>query len=277
MLIISTGNGVKQDHKTYATPDHPCLVALDKNTGKIVAADEELICRKTFHGQWSSPSLVTINGKQQIVWGGGDGVCYAFETTPAPGGKYGGVLKKIWSYDVNRGNTKVYKSNGGPSEIIATPTVFDNKIYVSTGQDWTHGNPKCHVACIDPTKTGTIAEPVWDYTDVGSCVGSVAVDNGLAYVADLGGIVHCIDAVTGKLVWKSPGGAPFHSSPTIADGKLFVADTRGKMFIYAHGRTMKLLNTVDLRGESFGAAIAANQTLYITSARMLQAVAKPDK
>ena len=275
MLVFSTGNGVTQDHKTHATPDLPCLVAVDKITGKPLAGDDENIGRTTFHGQWSSPMVATVAGKQQLVWGGGNGICYAFDPTPVPStNKYGATFKKIWSYDLNRGNAKSYHSPGGPSEIIATPVCVNDKIYVSVGQDWTHSVGKGHVACIDAIQTGTIAEPLWDYTDASYCVGTVAVADGLAYVADLKGSVHCIDAATGKAVWVFTGAAPFHASPLIADGKIFVADSRGKFYIFAHGRTEKLLSTIDLHGEAGGAAIAANNTLFVGSARMLQAIAK---
>jgi outer membrane protein assembly factor BamB len=275
MLVFSTGNGVKQDHKTHETPDAPCLVAIDKNTGKLLAADDEKIGRTTFHGQWSSPTLATVAGKEQLVWGGGTGWVYGFDPKPAAAeaGKPA-VFKRLWAYDMNRGNAKAYRAANGPSEVIATPICVDGKVYASTGQDWTHGHGKAHLTCIDASKTGEIAEPVWDYTDVDFCVGTPAVADGLVYAADLSGTLHCVDAATGKLVWKFAEAAPFHSSPTIADGKVFLADNRGRFYIFAHGKTMNKLAMVDLHGEAAGVAIAANGMLFVPGGRMLQAVGK---
>jgi outer membrane protein assembly factor BamB len=283
LVFVSTGNGVKQDHKTYSTPDAPCFIALDKNTGKLVAVDDEKIGGKTFHGQWSSPTLATIDGKQQIIWGGGDGVCYSFDPVPVEvPGQTVKRIKKIWSRDLNyeknaegvlEKNTKAYKAKGGPSEIISTPIVYDGKVYVSTGQDWTHAIDKAHLTCLDPTKTGE-APIIWDRQDIPMQVSTPAIADGLLYTADLRGKVWCIDAATGKDVWVNESGAQFRSSCLIADGKVYIPDSRGKLFVFAHGREKKLLATIDLKAAAAGMPVAANGTLYVATARALFAAQK---
>ena len=60
-------------------PLAPSLIALEKHTGKLVAQDDEKIGTRLFHGQWSNPSLGRVNGKDLVFYGGGDGICYAFE------------------------------------------------------------------------------------------------------------------------------------------------------------------------------------------------------
>ena len=35
--------------------------------------------RGSLHGQWSSPSLGRVGDRSLVFFGGGDGVCYAFE------------------------------------------------------------------------------------------------------------------------------------------------------------------------------------------------------
>ena len=68
-------------------PDAPSLIALDARTGRLLACDGERIgrplgkgpARRLFHGQWSSPTLGRVDGRDLIIYGGGDGVCYAFE------------------------------------------------------------------------------------------------------------------------------------------------------------------------------------------------------
>ena len=53
-----------------------------------MAEDDEKIGTRLFKGQWSSPSLCRVGDKTLIIYGGGDGLCYAFEpVAPAPGGK----------------------------------------------------------------------------------------------------------------------------------------------------------------------------------------------
>jgi len=55
------------------------LVVFNKKTGQLVARDDEQIGERLWRGQWSSPSMGVVNGKAQIYFGAGDGVCYAFE------------------------------------------------------------------------------------------------------------------------------------------------------------------------------------------------------
>ena len=57
----------------------PSLIVLDKHTGRLAATDDEQIGTRLLHGQWSSPSLGQVGGKTLVFFGGGDGVCYAFE------------------------------------------------------------------------------------------------------------------------------------------------------------------------------------------------------
>ena len=113
-----------------------------------------------FHGQWSSPTVASLNGKDIIIYGGGDGFCYAFE--PIAGGTDGvQTLKQVWKFDCNppgyrerggkkidywalvRGGPKDLDANGdlySPNEIIGSPVVYENRIYVTIGQDPLHGH-----------------------------------------------------------------------------------------------------------------------------------------
>jgi len=80
-VYVCTGNGrwmVSSKPYPYY-PLAPSLVAFNKKTGQLVARDDEQIGERLWRGQWSSPSLGVVDGKEQIYFGAGDGVCYAFE------------------------------------------------------------------------------------------------------------------------------------------------------------------------------------------------------
>ncbi|MHC4495907.1 MAG: hypothetical protein ACYSYM_08795, partial [Planctomycetota bacterium] len=119
----------------------------DKRTGRPAATDGELIGKRMFHGHWSSPVAAEIDGQEMILFGGGDGVLYAFEPLKsATGTGKARTLKKIWQHDCNPvdyrrrdGQDIPYggwksKSPDGPSEIIATPVVHNDRVYVAIGQ-----------------------------------------------------------------------------------------------------------------------------------------------
>jgi outer membrane protein assembly factor BamB len=78
-VYVCTGNGrYKYTGKPFY-PLTPSLIALNKHTGQLVARDDEQIGEQLWRGQWSSPSLATVNGKTQILFATGNGLCYAFE------------------------------------------------------------------------------------------------------------------------------------------------------------------------------------------------------
>lgn len=78
-VYVCTGNGrYKYTAKPYY-PLTPSLIVLNKHTGQLVARDDEQIGEQLWRGQWSSPSLATANGKDQILFATGNGYCYGFE------------------------------------------------------------------------------------------------------------------------------------------------------------------------------------------------------
>ena len=62
-VYVCTGNGrFKYTEKPFY-PLTPSLIVLNKHTGQLVARDDEQIGEQLWRGQWSSPSLATVNGK----------------------------------------------------------------------------------------------------------------------------------------------------------------------------------------------------------------------
>ena len=91
----------------------------------------------------------------------------------------------------------------GPSEIIATPVFHNNRVYVAVGQDPLHGRGRGMLNCIDATQTGDISRSgrVWSYDKLDRSLSTVSIADGLVYVADRPGRIHCLDAETGKCYW----------------------------------------------------------------------------
>ena len=78
-VYVCTGNERNKHARSAFFPLTPSLIVLNKHTGQLVARDDEQIGEQLWRGQWSSPSLATVNGKEQILFATGNGYCYAFE------------------------------------------------------------------------------------------------------------------------------------------------------------------------------------------------------
>ena len=78
-VYVCTGNGRYKNKKQPFSPLAPSYLAFHKRTGQLVARDDEQLGEQTWRGQWSSPALAVVNGKPQIIFAGGNSICYAFE------------------------------------------------------------------------------------------------------------------------------------------------------------------------------------------------------
>ena len=307
-LYVNTSNGQDKTLRHVPSPDAPTLIALDKRTGRLVARDEAGIGKRIFHGQWSSPSLAAVDGKPLIFIGGGDGICYAFEpaapeaASPEAASRQAAqsprpvTLKNVWSCDCNppefrvgkdgkpldycAGNVRNHTGNKGdgsyvgPSEIIATPVCHDNRVYVAIGQDPLHGHARGMLTCIDATGRGDISRSgkLWTYGRMERSLSTVAIVDGLLYIADFGGVLHCLDAETGRVFWTFPTGAETWASPLVADGKIYLG-TKKSLWVLSAGRTPpKVLAEIHLGAPVWCTPVVADGVLYVASERYLWAV-----
>jgi outer membrane protein assembly factor BamB len=276
IIYACTSNGQDWTHQNIPSPNSPSFIALDKKTGKLLGEDDAKIGPHIFHGQWSSPSLGVVNGKKQVLFGGGDGWCYAFDPTPVKEGDTG-LLKVIWKYDCNPpeykndkdGKPIKYPAAEGVSEVNATPVFWKNRVYVATGQDPEHGEGVGMLTCIDATQTGDITKTgkIWNYDKIHRSISTVSIDpdTGLLFIADFSGFIHCLDAETGKVYWTHDMKAHMWGSTFVADGKVYVGDEDGDFVVMAATKEKKILSETNLGSAVYGTAIVANGVIYVQS------------
>jgi outer membrane protein assembly factor BamB len=184
-VYVATSNGVDWSHINIPNPKAPALIALDKHTGELIGEDASGISERMFHCNWSSPSYAKIGGEPQLIFGGGDGWAYGFDPVPVEDDDGFMVFRELWKYDCNPphyrhdedGEPIKYATYKGPSEIISTPVIKNEKIYVAIGQDPEHGEGLGNLVCIDPTKTGDITQSgrVWEYDKIDRTISTAAV------------------------------------------------------------------------------------------------------
>jgi outer membrane protein assembly factor BamB len=297
-VYAGTSNGVDRDHVKCKYPDAPSVIVLDKKTGKLLAKDDEKTSRNILHGQWSSPLMVNVKGRKLLVYGCGDGVLYAFEAlTKAPRDGKVARLKVAWKYDCNPREYRV-RPNGekivyqrmygparnntrgeGPSEIIATPVLYKGRIYIAIGQDPRHGTGKGCLSCIDAGS----GKKIWESRDVERSLSTCSIYDGLLYIADYTGNLHCFDPDTGKRHWvhhtdKEYGkwvyktNSPLWSSTFAADGKVYLGTEKKELWVFRAGKEKKILNKIRLLEKMSNTPITADGVMYITTGRYLYAL-----
>jgi len=146
-IYVITGNGVDESHKNVPAPQAPAIVCFDKHSGKVIWAKNPP-GENILHGQWSSPALAEVNGQAQVIAPLGDGWVYSFDA------KTGDI---VWKFDSNNKNT-IYPTTR--NELISTPVVVGDRMYIANGQDPEHGEGVGHLWCLDITKKGDISKEI---------------------------------------------------------------------------------------------------------------------
>ena len=186
LIFVMTSNGQDESHVNIPSPKAPAIIAVNKTTGKLVWEDNA-VGDKILHGQWSSPTVGKIGGVDQLVSAQGDGWIRGYEATTG---------KKLWEFDTNPKDSVWPKTR---NEVIATPVIFDNVVYIANGQDPEHGEGVGHAYAIDATKRGDITQSgrLWHYDKIRRTISTPAIADGLVYWPDFSGFLHCLDAKTG--------------------------------------------------------------------------------
>lgn len=160
-LLVNTSNGLDETHINLPAPSAPSFIAVDKSNGKVLWTDASPGAN-ILHGQWSSPAFAVIDGQPQAIFAGGDGWVYSFD----PRGE-NGESKLLWKFDCNPKDSKwILGGRGTRNNLIATPVVYKNRVFIASGQDPEHGEGVGHLWCIDPTKRGDVSpELVYNVKD----------------------------------------------------------------------------------------------------------------
>ncbi|HXG24470.1 MAG TPA: PQQ-binding-like beta-propeller repeat protein, partial [Chthonomonadales bacterium] len=122
----------------------------------------------------------------------------------------------------------------------------------------------------DITTTGT----VWNYDKIHRSMSTPSIANGLVFIADYSGFVHCLDAETGKPYWVYDTKSHIWGSTLVADGKVYFGTEDGDFIILAADKTLKEINKIDMKAPVYSSPVVANGTLYVATQTHLYAVGK---
>jgi outer membrane protein assembly factor BamB len=262
LIFVSTSNGHDESHVNVPSPKAPAIIALDKTTGKLVWEDNSVEDR-ILHGQWSTPAVGSIGGVDQVVSGQGDGWVRGYEATTG---------KKLWEFDTNPKESVWPRTR---NEIIATPVIYQDVVYLANGQDPEHGEGVGHFYAIDATKRGNITESgrVFHFEKIRRSVSTAAIANGLVFIPDFSGFFHCLDAKTGQEYWVHDLTSAIWGSAIVADGKVYLGNEDGDIVIMEASKEKKVIATINMGSAVYGTPVPANGTLYVMNRNQLYALA----
>jgi outer membrane protein assembly factor BamB len=103
-------------------------------------------------------------------------------------------------------------------------------------------------------------------------LGMAAVKDDLLLTADQAGVLHCLDARSGRVHWTYDMKAAIWSTPLIADGKIYLGDEDGEVAVFELSATLKLLAKNNVGSAVYTTPIVAGDTLYVATSKHLIAI-----
>jgi outer membrane protein assembly factor BamB len=232
-LIIEVLHGNNTDDPSY-------LVALEGVTGKPVwRVERPTDAVRESPDAYTTPAVLMHEGKTQVVVSGGD---YVTGHDPATG-------KEIWrAGGLNPGKAPNYR-------VVASPVVAGGMIYAPSR--------KRPLLALRAGGSGdvTASHLAWTWDERGGPDVPTPVSDGKHFfMVEDSGMVTCLDAKTGKLIWGPERTAPgiVSASPLLADGKLYVVNESAVTTVLAAGPEFKVLSTNPLDGEYTLSSIAVS-------------------
>jgi outer membrane protein assembly factor BamB/HEAT repeat protein len=267
LLMVSTSNGQNEGHTLVPSPRAPSLIAVDKRSGDVVwravGAGEHVL-----HGQWSSPVAANINGRVQVLFGGGDGWLRAYDALSG---------HEVWRFDGNPKDARWLPRPGVLSRgfILASPVFAGGRVFVAMGQSPGHGNGPSLIHAISPNGQGDVTESrlLWTSREIGRVVATPIEKDGLLYVADVGGFVYCLDAATGAIVWKHDTFSAIWGCFLLAGDRLYVGNEDGTMTVLRTGRRLEKLAQIEMDAALYSRPMVVGDAMYLATARRLYRIA----
>lgn len=300
-IFVVTSNGSDVDGNPVA-PDAPSLLCLNRDTGKVLWSDSTP-GKAILHGQWSSPAYGVINGVPQLIFAAGDGWVYSFDPAGENGkGKllwrfdanpkdayyvpsehsgsrayfigtpvifknrvyvglgeepdYADAPGHLWCIDATR------RGNVSPTFVKVSPSRKAESIrfqaYDREAGDTEMPNPNSaaiwHYVGEDPSEFETTMHRT---------IGSVAIKSDLLFVADFSGLIHCVDANTGKAYWTEDTFSACWGSPTIVQDRAYIANNDGDVLIFELSKEKKLIDTLNIGTSTTTSPVIANSRMFI--------------
>ena len=220
------------------------------------------------HGNWSSPVAANVNGRMQVLFGGGDGWLRAYDAASG---------QELWRFDGNPKEAPWLPRAGVLSRnfILASPVFAGGRVFIAKGQSPGHGNAPSFVYAIDPNGRGDVTRSgvLWTSREVGRVVGTPIVKDGLLFVGDVGGTVYCLDATTGTQLWKHETNDAIWGCFFLAGDRLYVGNDGGLMTVLRAGRRMEVLGQIQMDAPLYSRPTAVGDSLYLATANRLYLIA----
>jgi len=103
---------------------------------------------------------------------------------------------------------------------------------------------------------------------------SVTIKDNLLFLSDESGLIHCLDAKTGKPHWTHDMLASSWSTPLIAGEHVYIGNQDGAVFVFKVSPKKELVSENNMDVAVYNTPVVANDVLFIGTFNTLYAIAE---
>ncbi|MBA7626388.1 Outer membrane protein assembly factor BamB [subsurface metagenome] len=224
--------------------DKAVILALDKNTGKVRWRGR----RGSSRIAHITPQILSEGGRDQLISSAGD-VVQGFDLTTG---------ERIWTV-----------SNPGEG-VVPSLVIGDGLIFATSG----FGQPTIRAVRTGGKGNVTKTHVAWESTDDVSKIPSMLYVKPFLFLVTDPGVAKCLEAATGKVLWRNRLEGRYSASPVWADGKLYFLSEKGKTTVVEARPQFKIVAQNELK-EKCGASPAISQkNIFIRSENNLYCIGR---
>jgi len=228
------------------------VVALDKATGKTVWRTGRSIDYSRVHRYhrkaFCTPIVIEWDGRLQLI---------------SPG------AKAVMAYDPRTGE-ELWKVRYRGWSVTPRPLFGHGLLFLITDYD----HPE--LWAVRPGGRGDLTKSnvVWKITKRMPQKPSLLLVGELIYLVNDKGTAACIEARTGKIVWKQRFRGEYSASPLYADGRIYFFSHRCAATVIEPGRQCKILAVNRLDGRMMASPAVAGKALFVRTQTHLYRIQK---
>ncbi len=231
-------------------PSPSYLVAHDKRTGKE---------------RWKTSRITGVRAED----------CDSYTTPvlrPTPGGAELIVVGacQIDGYDPLTGRQLWYLPGLGGSRTITGPALGPGMVFTTVGK-------RGPIVAARLAGEGKLAEDAvaWRFAEGTPDSPCLVVWGDLLFSVSDNGIAQCLDARTGKLLWKERLAGDYRASPLAAEGRIYFLNTAGLSTVVTASARFEKVSENQLDDETFASPAVSGGRLYLRGRKWLYCLEKP--
>jgi outer membrane protein assembly factor BamB len=246
-LYVQVLHGMHTDDPSY-------VLRIDKATGKTIWRVLRMT-RARFESPdaYTTPALLRHGNSTEIAITGGDVVT---GHDPATG-------QELWRAD------GLNPYNDGSYRIVASPVVHGDLLFAPSRE-----RP---LLALKPGGRGDVTKShvLWSFNN-GPDVPTPVTDGTYLYSINDRGILYCLDARTGKVVYgpQRLRNATYSGSAVLADGKIYITDEDGVTTVIRSGPKFELLSENDLQDYTLSSPAVSDGQIFVRTASFTYAIGR---